>query len=403
VDFPLTAHLLPFPDNSFNSNDSKTSQMIKPFYVRLPEDSLKDLKARLANTRWPDELKNSGWTNGTNLSYLKELCDYWLKKFDWRKTENEINAYPNFIADIESHKIHFMHIKGKANHAVPLIISHGWPGSFLEMMKIIPLLTSDEIFSFDLVIPSLPGFGFSDRITKPGCNSAFVAGIWHKLMLQLGYEKYGAQGGDIGAGVSTWLSLQQPEHMLGLHLNFISGSYQPFITKDETLSDEVKTYKNIVQQWREQEGAYSHLHATKPNTQAYGLNDSPVGLCAWLIEKFHSWSDNNGNIENAFTKDELLSNVTLYWLTQTTHSSMRIYKENSMQPLIFGKDDFVHVPVGFAKFPKELPVPPRSYIEKGFNIRQWNEMSAGGHFAAMEQPLLLAEDITAFFKLIDKI
>jgi pimeloyl-ACP methyl ester carboxylesterase len=374
------------------------NKMIQPFSVNIPQLALDDLKLRLKNTRWTDEIIDSGWNYGTNLSYMKELADYWLNKFDWRKVENEINAYPNFIADIDGHKIHFIHVKGKGKKSTPLIITHGWPGSFLEMMKLIPLLTNDPDFSFDLVIPSVIGFGFSDKINHQGCNSAFVADLWHKLMNELGYKKYGAQGGDIGSGISTWLSFKYPDCIIGLHLNYISGSYKPYLKEGEQLSPEVEAFQKNAALWTAKEGAYAYMHSTKPITLAYGLNDSPIGLCAWIIEKFNGWSDNMGNLENIFTKDELLANVTLYWLTQTIHSSIRIYNENSKKPMALGEKDFINVPVGFAKFPKELPTPPRSYIEKGFNIQHWTEMPAGGHFAAMEQPDLLAKDLTDFFK-----
>jgi len=374
------------------------NKMIQPFSVNIPQLALDDLKLRLKNTRWTDEIIDSGWNYGTNLSYMKELADYWLNKFDWRKVENEINAYPNFIADIDGHKIHFIHVKGKGKKSTPLIITHGWPGSFLEMMKLIPLLTNDPDFSFDLVIPSVIGFGFSDKINHQGCNSAFVADLWHKLMNELGYKKYGAQGGDIGSGISTWLSFKYPDCIIGLHLNYISGSYKPYLKEGEQLSPEVEAFQKNGARWTAKEGAYAYMHSTKPITLAYGLNDSPIGLCAWIIEKFNGWSDNMGNLENIFTKDELLANVTLYWLTQTIHSSIRIYNENSKKPMALGEKDFIKVPVGFAKFPKELPTPPRSYIEKGFNIQHWTEMPAGGHFAAMEQPDLLAKDLIDFFK-----
>jgi len=373
------------------------SKMIQPFSANIPQHVLDDLKLRLKNTRWTDEITGSGWSYGTNLSYMKKLTDYWLNKFDGRKVENEINAYPNFVADIDGYKIHFLHIKGSGKKSIPLIITHGWPGSFLEMMKLIPLLTENLEFSFDLIIPSVPGFGFSDKVTKAGCNNSFVADLWHKLMAELGYKKYGAQGGDIGSGISTWLSLKYPDNVMGLHLNYIAGSYKPYLKEGEQLSEEVLAFQKLVTNWLAKEGAYLYLHSTKPITLAYGLNDSPVGLCAWIIEKFNSWSDNNGNIENVFTKDELLANVTLYWVTQTIHSSIRIYNENSKHPLTFEENDFIKVPVGFAKFPKELPAPPRLYIEKGFNIHHWKEMPAGGHFAAMEQPNLLAKDIIDFF------
>lgn len=374
--------------------------MIVPYKVNIAQSQLDDMCHRIKNTRWPDEIPRTGWNPGANPGYMKELADYWLNKFDWRTIEKEINSYPNFIAEIDGYKIHFLQAKGKGRINFPLIITHGWPGSFLEMLKLIPLLTVDKDFSFDLIIPSVIGFGFSSPAHQPGCHSALVADLWNKLMLELGYEKYGAQGGDIGAGISTWLSLKYPGNLSGLHLNFISGSYKPYMKEGEQIPGEVLKFKNDLEKWSNTEGAYSHIHATRPITLAYGLNDSPVGLCAWIIEKFNSWSDNNGDIENVFTKDELLGNVTLYWLTQSIHSSIRIYYENSKMPLAFKENDFVKVPVAFAKFPKELPTPPRSYIEKGFNIQRWTEMPSGGHFAAMEQPELLATDIRSFFRQI---
>jgi len=371
--------------------------MIKPFSVNIAQQVLDDLKLRLDLTRWPDEIEGSGWNYGTDLSYMKELVTYWRHTFDWRKVETEVNSYPNFTADIDGQQIHFIHIKGRGKRSVPLIITHGWPGSFLEMMKLIPLLTENPDFSFDLVIPSVPGFGFSGKVSGPGCNSEFVAGIWHQLMTELGYKRYGAQGGDIGSGVSTWLSLKYPAHVIGLHLNYIPGSYKPYLADGEQLSAEVLAFQKTGTEWLAREGAYAHMHATKPLTAAYGLNDSPAGLCAWIVEKFSGWSDNGGNIENIFTKDELLANVTLYWVTQTIHSSMRMYNENSKRPLMFKENESVKVPVGFARFPKELPTPPRSYIEKGYHIRHWTAMPAGGHFAAVEQPELLSKDMIDFF------
>jgi pimeloyl-ACP methyl ester carboxylesterase len=376
---------------------NEKSGMIQPFVANIPQPILDDLKLRIRSTRWPDEISDSGWTYGANLSYMKELTDYWSNTFDWRKIEEEINSFPNFIAEIDGYKIHFLHIKGKGKKSIPLIITHGWPGSFVEMMKLIPLLTDDESLSFDLVIPSVIGFGFSDKPTKPGCNSEFVAELWFKLMNNLGYEKFGAQGGDIGSGISTWLAINYPENVIGLHLNYIAGSYKPFMQQNEQLSGDVHEFQKYASEWSVKEGAYAHQQSSKPITLSYGLNDSPVGLCAWIIEKFNGWSDNKGNIENAFSKDELLANVTLYWVTQTIHSSIRIYNENSKHPLQFGQNDFVKIPVAFAKFPKELPTPPRAYIEKGFNIQRWTEMPNGGHFAAMEQPELLAKDIRVFF------
>ena len=365
---------------------------ITPFESAIPASALDDLKFRINNTRWPDEVDGAGWTSGTSMAYLKELCAYWTDEYSWLDTEAAINAYPNYIAEIDGYTIHFIHVKGNGKKSVPLIITHGWPGSFLEMMKLIPLLTNDAECSFDLVIPSVIGFGFSGKTTQQGCSSAVVAELWHQLMTGLGYDRYGAQGGDVGAGVSSWLTMRHPEHVAGLHLNFIPGSYKPYPEQGEVLAPTVIEYQQMVNNWAVKEGAYSHLHSTKPQTLAYGLNDSPVGLCAWILEKFYSWSDGN-----VISKDELLGNITLYWLTETLPSSIRIYEENSKTPLVFGKNDYIRTPVAFARFPKELPTPPRSYIEKGYNIQQWTEMPAGGHFAALEQPELLSADIRKFF------
>jgi pimeloyl-ACP methyl ester carboxylesterase len=356
---------------------------ITQFKVDIHESDLEDLKFRINKTRWPDEISGAEWTYGTNLDYLREICQYWSEEYSWRDTEAAINAYQNYIAEIDGYKIHFIHIKRTGK---PLMITHGWPGSFLEMLKLIPLLKD-----FDLVIPSIPGFGFSDKPVEKGCNSAFVAELWHKLMIGLGYTKYGLQGGDIGAGISSWLTMRHPEHVTGLHLNYIPGSYLPYSETEET--PEVMQFKQYASKWAGEEAAYSSIQSTKPQTLAYGLNDSPAGLCAWILEKFYSWMDE----KSVVSRDEILGNISLYWLTQTLPSAVRMYKENRSYPLIFKKADFIKTPVAFAKFPKELPTPPRSYIEKGYNIQQWTEMPVGGHFAALEQPQLLSDDISNFF------
>ncbi|WP_432412485.1 epoxide hydrolase family protein [Rasiella sp. SM2506] len=371
--------------------------MIKPFKVNIPEPVLDDLRLRLSQARWPDKIKDSGWDYGTSLDYMKELCDYWLTEFSWRKTEDTINLYPNYMAEIDGAEIHFLHIKGESENSIPLLITHGWPGSFLEIMKLIPLLTKGRDISFDLVIPSIIGFGFSSKCVQPGCDNSFVADLWRKLMLQLGYEKYGAQGGDIGSGISTWLAMKYPSQVIGLHLNYISDSFRPYCQNDEENSTDVKKYKKELENWASKEAGYAYIQSTKPITLAYGLNDSPIGLCAWIVEKLNSWSDSKGGIETVFTKDEILSNVTLYWVTQTIHSSIRIYNENSKRPMIFQSSDFVQVPVAYANFPGEISRPPRAYTALGYNITRWTDMPSGGHFAAMEKPELLASDIKEFF------
>lgn len=368
---------------------------MKEFEVCIPQSEIDDLKARLKKTRWPEEIERNSWEIGTSLSYIKELISYWESDFDWRKTENKINSFPNYISEIDTIKVHYIHIKNDCKEAIPLLITHGWPGSFLEMLKIIPYLKD----SFHLVIPSIVGFGFSDSKLESDVDYDYVAEIWHKLMMKLGYQKYGLQGGDIGAGISIRLAQRHPKNCIGLHLNYISDSYEPYLT--EEIEQETKDYKTYLENWNTAEGAYASIQSTKPLSLAYGLNDSPAGLCAWIVEKFNAWGDHQGNIENSFSKDELLANVSLYWFTKTIYSSMRMYHAISLNPLKFKENDFIKVPVGFAEFPKEIPVPPRSYIEKGMNIIRWTTMPKGGHFAAMEQPELFAQEVKSFFKEIN--
>lgn len=367
--------------------------MIKEFKLNIPQSEIDDLKERIHKTRW-FENNNSNWELGTNTNYLKELLEYWKNNFDWRNIESQINSFPNYITHIDNLKVHFLHIKSNQPNATPLLITHGWPGSFMEMLKIIPLLKTQ----FDLVIPSIIGFGFSENNLKKSINYDFVAEIWHQLMLKLGYQNYGLQGGDLGAGISIRLAQKYSKHIIGMHLNYISDSYKPYLINEN--DKEFRAYQEHVNNWNKKEGAYAIIQSTKPLSLAYGLNDSPVGLCAWIIEKFNAWSDHDNNIENSFSKDELLANVSLYWFTKTIYSSMQIYNGISLSPLVFKKNDYVNIPVGFAKFPKEIPIPPRGYIEKGLNIVHWTEMSKGGHFAALEQPNLLASDIKSFFKKI---
>jgi pimeloyl-ACP methyl ester carboxylesterase len=370
--------------------------MINEFKSNISQSAIDDLNLRISQTRWTDEIEGSGWQFGASLSYVKELADYWMNEFDWRKVENEINQYPNYMAEIDSVKIHFLHIKGKGKVSVPLIITHGWPGSFLEMTKLIPLLTTNPEFSFDLIIPSVIGFGFSQKINISGCNLWFIADLWAKLITELGYKKVLVQGGDFGAGISSALALRHPDKVLGLHLNYIHSSYFPFLSQIENLAPDEIQFQKDADEWAKTEGAYGHQHRTKPLTLAYGLNDSPVGLCAWIVEKFYAWSDCNGNIESVFTKDELLANINLYWFTETIHSSIRLYNETVKRPLHFSESDFIHAPVAIAKFHKEEPFPPRKFIERGYNIQHWTDIPKGGHFAAMEQPILLADDILRF-------
>jgi len=371
--------------------------MKRHFKINIEQEVLEDLKNRLKSTRWPDEIIDSEWTYGANLEYMKELAQYWQTEFDWRKTENDINLFDNFIIEIEGIKIHFLHTKGRGKKSIPLIITHGWPGSFLEMMKLIPLLTEDTELSFDLVIPSMIGFGFSEKLYHSGGNVSFMADLWLKLMQELGFDKFGVQGGDFGAGVSASLARKYPKHVIGMHLNYIPGNYQPILEEGEEFTEDEKEFIKSEDDWYFKEGGYSLQQKTKPLTLAYGLNDSPMGLCAWIVEKMYSWAECKGNIENVFSKDELLSNVTLYWVTKTLHSSIRLYNENSRSPLKISKDSPINVPTGIARFRFEEPFPPKKFVQRGFNLQHWTEFPEGGHFPAMEKPELLAKDISDFF------
>ncbi|MBZ5595785.1 MAG: epoxide hydrolase [Acidobacteriia bacterium] len=377
---------------------------VEPFAIPYSQAAVDDLRSRLARTRWPDPAAGSGWEYGAALAFVREICRYWQDQFDWKAQIARISAFHHYRYTADGFGIHFIHERGKGPAPLPLVLTHGWPGSFLEMLKIIPLLTDpaghggDPADSFDVVVPSLPGYGFSDRPQTPSMNSFRIAELWTHLMHDLGYRRFGAQGGDIGASVTTVLGLRHAECITGIHLNYIPGSYRPFLQAEPTLAPVEIAFSADAERWYSESGGYAHLQRTTPLTAAYGLNDSPAGLAAWILEKFHDWSDCSGDLERRFTKDELLSNVTLYWMTETIHSSFRWYYETRLAPLQFKEGERVGVPCAIARFPKEAPFPPREWIERGYNIQRWTEMPRGGHFAAAEEPELLAEDMRAFFR-----
>ncbi|WP_461127576.1 epoxide hydrolase family protein [Spirosoma aerophilum] len=383
--------------------------MAHSFTIAVDSAVLADLQTRLTNTRWPDQVDNQNWLLGTDKTYLQQFCSYWQHEFDWKKQQDYLNTFSHFKTTIDDLGIHFIHQKGEGPHSVPLLLTHGWPDSFVRFLKLIPLLTkADETgLSFDVVVPSIPGHGFSDIPTKSGMNAKRIAGLFAELMTkELGYEKFVAHGGDVGSEVTEQLALHHAKALLGIHLTDIP--YHHIITANEDkLSKAEKSYKQEVTQWQQTEGAYNAIQSTKPQTLAYGLNDSPAGLAAWQLEKFYAWSDCGGDLESCFTKDELLTNLTIYWVTQTINSSARRYNEamqDMMQemfsPLVklnpFDKTGTkADVPTGVAQFQTDL-LPPKAFAEKFFDIRQWNKLPEGGHFAAMEQPELLAEDIRQF-------
>lgn len=380
------------------------SMAIEPFSIPDFNSEIVELRERLGHTRWPEEASTSGREYGVDVSFVKELCAYWRDRFDWHAQVERLSAFHHFRCVVDGIGIHFIHERGKGPNPLPLIITHGWPGSFLEMLRILPLLTdpkahgADAADSFDVIVPSLPGYGFSDRPRTGGVNTFRIAQLWVGLMKELGYELFAAQGGDIGAGVSTILGLRHPEHVLGVHLNYVPGSYRPYLAPGQEITLVEKKFVEDAGRWYDQHGAYWHIQATQPLTAAYGLNDSPAALAAWIVEKFRDWSDCDGDVYRRFTRDELLANVTLYWLSETIYSSFRLYYEGRKAPLQFGPGDFVKVPCAIARFPKEAPFPPRAWVERGYNVQSWTEMLHGGHFAAAEEPELLAQDIRAFFR-----
>jgi len=373
----------------------------EPYTITIPEETLADMHDRLAMTRWPDEIPGSGWEYGTNLAYLKELIAYWHDGFDWHVQENALNRFAHFRAEVDGSGIHFVHERGKGKNPIPIVLLHGWPATFTQMLKIIPLLFDPEGHggecgdSFDVVVPSLPGFGFSDRPTGPGMSCARMGEMIHTLMTrELGYSQYAIRGSDIGAEIARHLAFVHPESVIGIHL---SGATPLMGPPPADLSPGEQRFLGAGQMWMMTQGAYCMIHSTKPQTLAYGLNDSPAGLAAWIVEKFRAWSDCSGNVETRFTKDELLTNLTIYWATGTINSSCRVYYE-TMRTMSPSAGRRIDVPTGMAQFPKDLIPAVRTWEERFCNLRHWTVMPRGGHFAEMEEPDLLAEDIRTFFR-----
>ena len=391
------------PDEDESSNESSGEFSIEPFEIRIPDAVIADLEERIDRTRWPDQIEGSAWDYGTDMSYLRELVQYWRTDYDWRAEEAKLNAFDHFKTEIDGLNIHFIHQRSKEPNARALVITHGWPGSVYEFVKIIGPLTDPTAYggraedAFHVICPSLPGFGFSDPPREPGYNFGRMGEIIAELMARLGYDRYGAQGGDWGSAISSWLGQNDAEHVMGIHLNFVMGGPPSAANPNEGLTPEEIERVRETRSFMTNERGYSQIQGSKPQTLSYGLNDSPVGLAAWIVEKFRTWSDCDGDVESSFTKDELLTNIMLYWTTQSIGSSTRVYYETNNAPIPGGRGR-VTVPVGCAIFPKELVYAPRRWAETRYNITQWTEMPRGGHFAALEEPELLVEDIRSFFR-----
>jgi microsomal epoxide hydrolase len=374
--------------------------MIEKFDVRVPEAVLDDLKERLARTRWPDQMDGVGWDYGSELGTVKELCEYWRDKFDWRRVEAELNRYEHGTSQIDGQRVYFLHARSKHEGAFPLVITHGWPGSILEFTKILGPLTDPTAHggkasdAFHVVCPAIPGYGFSGPTNARGWDVQRVAEAEIELMKRLGYARYGAQGGDWGAMISTQIGRLDPQHCAGIHLNMAIAFPAP---DAPPLTDLEQKWVAEFAAFQAGETGYQQIQGTKPQTLGYGLTDSPAGLCAWILEKFRTWSDCGGDVYSVYTKDELLANITLYWVTKTINSSTRLYYETMKSGRIGVTQGRVEVPTALAIFPKEIYKPPRSWAEKGYNVQQYTVFEKGGHFAAMEQPEALVDDVRRFF------
>lgn len=390
---------------------------VKPYSIDVPASVLEDLQYRLAHARFPQPLDTfetaDQWAYGTPAAYMKELTHYWLHSYNWTEQQAKLNQFPQFTTEIEGLSVHFLHVRSKAPNAIPLILSHGWPGSVLECTKVIPLLTDERAsIPFHVVCPSLPGYGFSEAPKEPGFDPTKIASMFVQLMERLGYTEYVAQGGDWGSAITTEIGMQAPQHCRAIHINFLPTG--PPSDKGMLASlklglsylfpswfytpREIHNIREVFSVLLEESG-YLHLQATKPHTVGFALNDSPVGLAAYIVEKFRTWGDCRGDVENSFSKDELLTNIMIYWVSQSITPSMRLYYEQfHTKESVFDKGArlYVTVPTGVANFPKEVTRWPRSWVEYYYNVTHWSEMQQGGHFAALEEPQTLVSDIRVF-------
>ncbi len=361
----------------------------KPFALKVPDAAIADLKERLARTRWPDEPPLPPWSTGTSLAYMRDIVEHWRTTFDWRAWEAKLNSFPQFTLPVGGIDLHFIHAKSRRPNAMPLLISHGWPGSIVEFHKLIPLLTEH----YTVIAPSLPGYTMSFTPGQERFGIEAIGDLYAKLMTELGYERFGIQGGDWGAFVAAVMGSRFPDRVIGIHVNLLTVRRDPAIVTDPTAEE--KAWLDDLAAFLKDETGYQAIQGTKPQTLAFGLSDSPAGLAAWIVEKFHRWTDNRGNLEEAVSRDELLANISLYWFTGAIGSSFWPYYARLHGPWPVKSVD---VPMGYAEFPREIVRPPRSIAEKMYtDIRRWTKMDRGGHFAALEQPDLLAQEIGAFF------
>ena len=374
---------------------------VTPFRVSIPDEALADLRARLTAARWPNEIPGAGWSYGTDLGYLRDLASYWRDGFDWRAQEARLNDFDQFTTEVDGQRIHFIHQRSGRPGALPLLLVHGWPGSVVEFLDVVGPLTApgDPADAFDVVIPSLPGYGFSGPTAQPGWHPRRIASAFGQLMGSLGYDRYGVQGGDWGSIVVANLADLEPHRVAGLHVNFLTAP-RPSGERTASLAPQDQASVQAMRAWQQNEAGYSAIQGTKPQTVGYALEDSPVGLAAWIVEKFRAWSDCGGDVERSFTRDQLLTNVSVYWLTGTATSSARLYFEMRHAGAAAVPQAPVQVPTGIANYPGEVTKVPRAWAERRYNITHWADLPRGGHFAAMEVPDIFVEDVRTFFRTV---
>jgi pimeloyl-ACP methyl ester carboxylesterase len=372
---------------------------VRPFTLDVPEADLNDLRERLARTRWPERETVDDWSQGVPLGYLQEVCDYWQHRYDWRRCEKRLNDFGQYIAEVDGLDIHFLHVRSPHPEAMPLVLTHGWPGSVIEFLDVIGPLTDPTSYggnaadAFHVVVPSLPGYGYSAKPTRTGWNIQRIARAWATLMAGLGYDRYGAQGGDWGAMVTTSIGQQDPEHVAGVHLNMAIAPPDPL---DDLTEQEQRALASMADYDRWGSG-YSKQQSTRPQSLGYGLVDSPAGQCGWIIEKFLAWTDCNGHPENVLTKDQMLDNIMLYWLPATGASSARLYWESFSSPNM----EPVEVSSGVSVFPHDIIQLSERWARNRFtDLRYYHALDKGGHFAAFEQPALFTEEVRAFFRAV---
>ncbi len=371
---------------------------IRPFTLAVPQAAIDDLHERLERTLWPDEAPAAPWAYGTSLAFMRELVHDWRTRFDWRATEAALNAWPQFKTRIDGIDVHFLHVIGRGANPMPLLLSHGWPGSVLEFMKLIPMLAAE---GFSLVVPSLPGYTLSFEPHQPRMALPQIGAIFDTLMHErLGYARYGAQGGDWGSFVTAWLGANRADHVSGIHLNLMPLKRDAAMFNNPSLAE--RRFVDEMQAWLKEETGYQAIQGTRPQTLAFALTDSPVGLAAWMAEKYRAWTDNEGDPRHALTMDEMLANISLYWFTRCIGASFWPYYARAHGP--WPIEGCIGVPTGYCEFPHEILRPPRESAARTFtDIRRWSVMPKGGHFAALEQPVALAGEISAFFKGLDTV